>query len=142
MNELTDILAHSAVDCAQAEMHLAIYLMRQSGLYEQADSLFDEGEWGMLTSTAALGYMYEFILKRLSEEQKRNSFEPCFDKATVQYFAKTGASNASHLAYVCMKSLDRQENKTFFDIGRISCNEQEGLYKNFRSSFSLKFNLN
>ena len=142
MNEHIDVLAQSAVDCAQAEIHLAIYMMRQSGLYEQAAPQFDEGEWGMLTSTSALGYIYEFILKRLNEEQRQNSFERCFDIAAVNYFERTGAANSAHLASVCMRGLETEQNKWFFNAGRLSCNEQEGLYETFRSSFSLKYNLN
>jgi len=141
MPDITDILADSAVTCAHSEMNLAIYLMRSSGIYEKPEETFDEGEWGLLTSTAALGYIYEFIQRRLSEEQRQNLFEPTFEKAAINYFAQTGASEPSELAMTCMQGLEREENHTLFTIGKLACSEGEGLFKHLLTNFMLKYGL-
>ena len=141
MKDIIDVLATSAIDAAHAEMNLAMYMIKNSGSYEKVGDKLDLNEWGMLTSTAALGFIYEYIVKRLPEEQRNSLFEPCFDKAAIGYFQRTGVDNADKLALACMKSVNLDEPKTVFMLGRKACNQQEGMFKGLLTHFGVKYKL-
>lgn len=147
MNQIINILAESAADSADAEMRLAIYTLGEMEIYKKVgldflrnETNYNEQEWGLLTLATTLGYISEFIHKRLTEKQRHTLFEQCFDTAVLWYFKKTGASNPEKMAASVRRAIHLEEPQLFFKIGQTACDKNYGISRHLVTAFATKYN--